>query len=360
MAKTKAPIFLDADDVERVLNPAACRAALQEAYRDLYAAPADRGQTVGFSANGGKFHVKAGLLPGSRRYFAAKINGNFPQNPYKNGLPSIQGLVALFDGQDGRPLTVLHSGVLTGLRTAGAAALAATYGARKDSRRLCLIGAGAQARFQLAAMAEAFSLREVSIFDLDRARAESFANFTRGLSSSAHARASGHPESGSPLSRGRAGEGPQSKTLLNVRVCGSVEEALADCDIAVTLTPSKEPFVRRGMLPKGCFLAALGADSAGKRELHADVFEGARIFADDRELCAHDGDLAHALAEGVARLEDVTELAALCAGAAPGRQTEDQIVVYDSTGAGVQDVAAAAAAYEAAVAAKLVAPYREG
>jgi alanine dehydrogenase len=102
------------------------------------------------------------------------------------------------------------------------------------------------------------------------------------------------------------------------------------------------------MVPAGCFIAAVGADNPDKQELDPALFATARILIDDLDQCAEGGDLAHAIRAGTATPEDVAAtLADLAAGAQPGRTGEDQIVIFDSTGIGIQDVAATATTYEA-------------
>lgn len=311
-------VLLDAARLRAALTPAACLAALEDAYRRLHAAPGDGGRSVAFQAPDGKFHLKAGLYPGTHGYFAAKVNANFPDNARRFGLPTIQGLIVLCDGRDGRPLAILHSGALTGLRTAAAVALAAQYGARPDARCLAVIGCGAQARPQAAALAGVRPVARVLAVDLDPARAAAFARWA------------------------------QETLGLEAAAVGSVAEAIAASDIAVTCTTATRPIVTSEMVAAGCFLAAVGADNPDKQELDPRLFARARILVDDLDQCAEGGDLAHALRAGTTTRETVAAtLAELAAGARPGRTGDDEIVIFDSTGTGVQDVAAAVAAYEA-------------
>jgi alanine dehydrogenase len=168
-------VLLSARDLERLLRPVTTIAALRDAYAALADNRGDQARSVGFTVEGGSIHVKSGLLPGSHLAFASKVNVNLPENAKLRGLPTIQGIVVVSDAKNGRPLAVMDSIALTGIRTAATAALAAQYGARKDSTRAAIIGCGAQAKYQLEAMRSGFALRAVRVFDLDRARAEAFA-----------------------------------------------------------------------------------------------------------------------------------------------------------------------------------------
>src|SRR6185295_13595373 len=149
-------VLLSGHDLQRLLDPKVVIEALREAYAALADNPGDQGRSVGFMIDGGSIHVKSGLLPGSHLAFASKINVNLPENAKLCGLPTIQGIVVVSDARDGRPLAVMDSIALTGIRTAATAALAAQYGARRDSTRAAIIGCGAQASYQLEAMHSVF------------------------------------------------------------------------------------------------------------------------------------------------------------------------------------------------------------
>src|SRR5436190_8286967 len=168
-------VLLSGHDLRRLLDPKVVIGALREAYAALADNRGDQGRSVGFAVEGGSIHVKSGLLPGSHLAFASKVNVNLPENAKLRDLPTIQGIVVVSDAKNGRPLAVMDSIALTGIRTGATAALAAQYGARGDSTRAAIIGCGAQAKYQLHALRSVFTLRTVRVFDIDTARAEAFA-----------------------------------------------------------------------------------------------------------------------------------------------------------------------------------------
>lgn len=309
-------LLLTASDVRTILTPARCLAALEEMYRNLYRSPTDGGQALGFHTQDGKIHVKAGLSPHTHRYFAAKINANFSNNPVRHSLPTIQGLIVLSSGQNGRPLAILQSGVLTGIRTAAASALAAKNGARKAAKKLALIGCGVQASYQADAMIGVRNISQIIVFDIERKKTNDLAQWIK------------------------------AKHGIDAVCARSIEEAAGSADICVTCTPSTKAIITASMVPKGCFVAAVGADNPDKQEIAPDVFSGARVIVDDPEQCAASGDLAHARKAGLD--VPVVSLAEVASGAAQARRQESEIVLFDSTGVGVQDVAAAATVYELA------------
>src|SRR5829696_1732918 len=118
-------------------------------------------------AQGGTFHIKAGALPRGTGYVAAKINGNFPSNKARHGLPTIQGAVYLADASNGRPLALLDSAEITLQRTGAATAVAARYLARKDATTATICGCGEQGRIQLRPLLDASNLRTPSPWDGD-------------------------------------------------------------------------------------------------------------------------------------------------------------------------------------------------
>jgi len=315
---SRETILLSGHDLRRLLRPEAAIEALREAYAALADNRGDQGKSLGFMVEGGSIHVKSGLLPGSHLAFAAKVNVNLPDNWKAHRLPTIQGVVVVSDAKDGRPLAIMESITLTGIRTAAAAALAAGFGARPDSKRAAIIGCGAQAGYQLEALRAVFSLQEVRVFDLDQARAESFA-------------------------------AANSTTDCPVARAASVRAAVEGVDICVTCTTSKSPVLLDDMSLGGCFVAAIGADNPEKQEIAPALLRRARILVDELDACASGGDLNHALREGTVSRDLVhADLAELAAGRKRGRMSADELVIFDSSGSGVQDVAVAWAAFREA------------
>ncbi|MGH9400037.1 MAG: ornithine cyclodeaminase family protein, partial [Thermoanaerobaculia bacterium] len=139
---------------------------------------------------------------------------------------------------------------------------------------------------------------------------------------------------------------------LEVKAVRDLAAALRASDVCVTCTPSRRAFVRREDVRPGSFIAAVGADSPEKQELDPLLVASAKLVADIAAQCAEIGELHHALAEGLMRVENVhAELSEIVAGAKPGRESDSETIIFDSTGTALQDVAAAAVVYEKAVAA---------
>jgi alanine dehydrogenase len=316
MSPAEGTLLLSRRDVAELLDMDTCIAAVEQAFRLEGEGRLSPPAILGFPVEGGGFHVKAAALPGAPPLFAAKLNANFSGNPHRFGLPTIQGVVALFDAEKGRVLALLDSMEVTSLRTAAATAVAARYLARPDSEIAAICGCGVQGRAQLAALTRVMPIRTARVFDSDPTTA---AVFARDLSKS---------------------------LTIDIVAVATAREALAGCDVAVTCTPSRAAFLQPGELSDGAFLAAVGADAPEKQELDPALLASARVVVDSLAQCAAIGELHHAIETRAMALSDVhADLAAVVAGRRPGRTSREEIFVFDSTGTALEDVAAAAAIY---------------
>jgi ornithine cyclodeaminase/alanine dehydrogenase-like protein (mu-crystallin family) len=231
---------------------------------------------------------------------------SFPGNPAR-GLPTVSGLVLLSDASDGSLRAVLDASSVTALRTGAAAVLAAEELGRRDAQTAAVIGAGVNGK----AVAKTFLARgrTVMLWDVDEQRA------------------------------GRAAE------ELGAELAASREEALA-ADLVVTVTPGREILLPEGSLRAGQHVSLMGADGPGKAEIAVGELKRVHVFCDDWEQASHNGELVHAVEAGAITEGDVTQLGDVLAGKAPGRQSPDDITIFDSTGLAIQDLAIALAATE--------------
>jgi alanine dehydrogenase len=299
----------------------ACIDAVEAAFRLLGEGRVPAPGTLGHPVPGGGFHVKVASMETVRRYFAAKVNGNFPENPALRRLPTIQGVVVLCDAAAGVPLAIMDSAEVTALRTGAATAVAARRLARPDSRVATVVGCGVQGRAQLRALRAVLPLSHVFAVDVEVDRARAFAE---------EARADGG---------------------LLAEATDDLEAAVSASDVCITCTPARRPVLRRAWVGPGTFVAAVGADAPDKQELEPALLAAGRLVVDVLEQCAEIGELAHALRAGVLTREQVAgELGQVVAGLRPGRESRGEITVFDSSGTAIQDVAVAALAYERAVA----------
>jgi alanine dehydrogenase len=312
-------LILSRRDVLDLLTLDDCMKAVERAFH-LHADGRTFGPGVlGVPTEDGGFHIKAAGLRGERSYFAAKTNGNFPDNGARFGLPTIQGTVVLADASRGTPLAMMDSASITTLRTGAATGVAAKFLARRDARTATIVGCGVQGEVQLAAVAAVVPLRRALLLDTDHARAEAAA------------------------ARATASLGLRAEAVKDLRA------ALRESDVCVTCTPARRAYVMAGDVAPGTFIAAVGADNKGKQEIDPALVASATLVVDVLEQCAEIGELQHALAAGLMTPARVhAELGDVVAGRRPGRTHHDEITIFDSSGTALQDVAAAIAVYEKA------------
>jgi ornithine cyclodeaminase/alanine dehydrogenase len=297
-----------------------CIVAVEQAFKLQAEGKALPPKVLGIHTENGGFHIKAGVLVLSQTYFVAKVNGNFPGNSKQYGLPTIQGIIVVCDGTNGRLLALMDSIEITIIRTGAATAIAAKYLALRDAKTVTICGCGNQGRISLKALMTVRPLKKVYAFDIDKIQIQKF-------------------------SKDFSHEIEVIPTTTN-----ELKMALRQSQICITCTPSRQPFIHTGDIMPGTFIAAVGADSEEKQELDANLFTSNKIVVDLAEQAANIGELHHAIRQGKVTVENIhAEIGAIIAGKSPGRESNDEIIIFDSTGTALQDVAAAAIVYEKAL-----------
>ncbi|HEX7271515.1 MAG TPA: ornithine cyclodeaminase family protein [Casimicrobiaceae bacterium] len=330
-ASYRPALLLSRRDIAGIMSLEDYLSAVEGGFRAYRNGDADVPMPMHIPAPHGGFHAKSARLVLDRTYVALKLNGNFPGNPERNGLPTIQGVVVLCDGNDGSVLAVMDSIEVTLRRTAAATALAARYLAPANARTLAICGCGAQGRAQLEALAAVLPLQRVFAWDLDAGKAKRFArDMAQGL-------------------------------RLEVDPVPDIADAARSSNVIVTATTARAPFLDEDMVRAGTFVAAVGADSSEKSELEPALMGGAKIVVDLLAQAVTMGDLHHAIDDGAVTVDDVhAELVDVIMGRKPGRTREDEIIVFDSTGTAIQDVASAVAIWKRALAGNAGSPMQFG
>ena len=242
------------------------------------------------------------------------VNGH-PRNT-AIGLSTVMAFGVLADVATGAPTLVSELTLTTALRTAATSALAAQALARPDSRVMALIGNGAQSEFQAIAFQHLVGIDTVRLFDID-------------------------PAATARLAANLAGSG------LKVQICASTREAVQGADIVTTVTADKQyaTILSADMLAPGQHINAVGGDCPGKTELAADVLEAGKVFVEFTPQSRIEGDIQQMPADFA-----VTELWAVLAGHATGREHDAQITVFDSVGFALEDFSALRFMHETALA----------
>lgn len=242
----------------------------------------------------------------------------YPSN-WRYNLPTVIAIIILNDPHTGRPLAIMDGTYITNMRTGAAGGIAVKYLARRDSSVIGIIGAGMQAKTQLLAIREVLpKITEVKVFDQQK---------------------------GNSL---KLTEEFRTKLNMNIRSVETIEEA-AEADILVTTTPSRKSIVKKRYIRPGTHINAIGADAKGKQELEAVLLIDAKIVIDDIEQAAHSGEINVPLSNGVIKAKDIYgTLGEVVNNRKKGRENEEEITIFDSTGLAIQDIICAKLVYEKA------------
>ncbi|SIQ82243.1 ornithine cyclodeaminase [Rhizobium sp. RU20A] len=253
-------------------------------------------------------------VPGS--YMGLKMVSVFPGNGAR-GLPAVAGTYLLSDGRTGALLAILDGGELTARRTAAASALAGRYLVRAGARKMVMVGAGRLAAHLVAAHAGEHALTDVAIWARDPIKAEETAR-----SISLHG--------------------------VTVTVATDLEAAVRDADIISAATLSTTPLIRGGWLKPGAHVDLVGAFKRDMRETDDAAVAASTVFVDTRDgVLGEGGDILQAIASGaIDRTAIAAELADLVTKRHGGRRDDQEITLFKSVGAALEDLAAAILAYE--------------
>lgn len=318
-SRPPATLFLSQRDVSDLIREMDCIPVVEEAFRLHSEGKSLKPEMIHIDSVDGQFHVKAGGLELAERYFALKLNGDFPLNPARFGTSSLQGMIILCSGVDGYPLVVMDSREITLVRTGAATAVAAKYLASFNAKTVTICGCGAQGRAQLMALTKVLPIRKAFAFSRDQHRARVYADEMSAI------------------------------LEIEVDVANDLKRALGQSDVCITCTRATEFFIRKEDVPPGMFIAAVGADSPEKQELDPALLASSKIVVDIVSQCARVGELHHALDWGVSLDYVHAEIGDIISGKRPGRSSANEITIFDSTGTALQDVAAAAAIYKKAI-----------
>lgn len=310
-------LLLSRAEIAGLMRPADYLGAVEAAFRLSKEGRTEAPLPMQIHGVGGAFHAKGAAMFGERKLAALKLNANFPGNPAR-ALPTIQGAILLCDAETGAVLAIMDSIEITLRRTAAATALAAKYCAPNGAQTLAVIGCGVQAQAQVEALVDVLALKRGIAFDVDGNKTDAF------------------------LSRMQSVQ-PFEPAL-------SLRAATLGADVIVTCTTARASFLNIGDVSPGAFIAAVGADSPEKAEVAPALMAKAAVVTDVLAQCVAMGDLHHAVKAGAMTPDQVrAELGDLVVGASRARRHDDEIVILDSTGTAIQDVASAAAIYERAL-----------
>ena len=271
------------------------------------------------SAVKGVLAMMPAFRAGDKPMFGLKAICVFPGNA-AIGKDAHQGGVLLFSGETGEPLAMVNASAITSIRTAAVSAVATRRLARADASDLAIIGAGVQARSHLEAMA---SVRSIARARIASSRFEHARQFASEL---------------------------QTRFAFPIKAVETGEAAVRGANLIVTATTSREPVIRREWISPGAHINAIGTYSPSAREIDTATMAASSLFVDRRESALNEaGDYLIAAKEGAIGPEHIRgELGEVLISARLGRTSPDEITIFKSLGLAIEDLAAAAHAYQKA------------
>jgi len=246
-------------------------------------------------------------------YIGVKIVTIFSGNTARN-LPGVYSTYLLSRAETGEPLALMDGNEITGRRTLGVSALAASYLARADASSLLIVGAGRIASLAAEAFRSVRPIGKVAVWDIDPAMAARLVERLRD---------DGFEASVAPV----------------------IEDAVRRADIVSCATLSKEPLIQAAWLKPGAHLDLIGSFTPAMREAEDACFALGPVFADSGDALKETGDLIGPIEAGVLDPTHVGTLAQLCGDEKPGRRGDDEITVFKAVGTALSDIAAGVLAY---------------
>lgn len=295
----------------------------EEAFRAVYSNRASNAKNSFLYMDKNKGYIKlmgcsleASSHPDSSDVLMVKAIDAFERNPTQYGLPVVLGSMTLFDCSNGLPICFMDAAYTTALRTGAAGGLATKLGARRDSRSVGVIGSGSTAGFTTKAIIELMpQIERVKVFSRNPHHRS---NLCKKISTR---------------------DGPRCEPV------DSAEEALKDVDIIVTGTNSSTPILFPNMITKGQHINAMGV----KTEIDPKVFGMSKIIADSTEVACNDGKTSVAIKAHVVTQSDVySDIGEILEGKKAGRNSPDDITLFDSSGVAAQDAVLAGFLYQEA------------
>jgi ornithine cyclodeaminase/alanine dehydrogenase-like protein (mu-crystallin family) len=303
------------DEIDRVLNYPDLVETLRQAFRAAITVPARHHHAIARAGAEATLILMPAWSDAPGGHIGVKIVSVFPDNATR-GKASVMGTYLLLAGESGEPLAAIDVRVLTLWRTAAASALAASYLARADARRMVMVGAGALAPHLIAAHAAVRPLEEVTIWNR---RFEPAAALAARL----------------------------DRPGLKVRASADLAGAVSEADIVSAATLSDQPLIRGAWLKQGAHVDLVGAYTPRMREADDEAIRRARVYVDTRAGALHEaGDIVQPMAAGVLSQADIVgDLFDLARGTASGRRSDEEITLFKSVGSAIEDLAAAVHVY---------------
>ncbi|QEY64303.1 ornithine cyclodeaminase family protein [Metapseudomonas lalkuanensis] len=303
-------LLLSKEEVGRLISMKEVIGAVEEAYKAFSGGQVEQPDYIGIHLPEprGEIDFKVGYCKTNEIISMKASSGGFLDNPDAHGVPNGMGSVLLFDARSCALICVMDGSLLTGLRTGASGAVSVKALARKNAKKITCIGTGNQARMQIRAISLVMQIEEI------------------------------HAWSRSPETRERFKADIEGEFGIPVILADSKQEAVEQADILITTTRGKGSLVEASWVKPGTHIVAIGTDMKGKQELDPEIFRHAKIVNDSISQCIDKGETWHPLNQKIIGLDDIhAELGEILLGRKPGRENDDEITIFDSTGMAIQD-----------------------
>lgn len=237
----------------------------------------------------------------ANQHLAGLKVGSFWEDNPKNGLPRHNVLILLFNQANGKMAAAIEAGKVNAFRTAASNAVATNILARKDSKVLAIFGTGNQAKYECEALARIRNFDQILIVGRDQNKAEKMAEDLKKLG-------------------------------IEIKIAGA-KEACEQADIIVTATSSQTPLFKAEWVKAGTHISSMGSDKKGKQELPPELFSQSGLFCDLNTQSKVIGEFQHASESAI-----LMNIGDVLLANTQGRQSQEQITIYDSSGLSIQDL----------------------
>ncbi|WP_373414732.1 ornithine cyclodeaminase family protein [Ensifer aridi] len=316
-------LLLKKDEVRRLIGMTEVIGAVEEAYKAFNSDQVEQPDYIGIDLPPprGEIDFKLGYYKANEVISMKASSGGFIDNPTAHGVPNGMASIFLFDARSCALICVMDGSLILGLRTGASGAVSVKALARKDARKITSIGTGNQARMQIRAINEIMKIEEIHAWD-------------------------SHPDT---LSKYKTDI--ESEFGIPVIMANSKKEAVERADILITTTRGKGSLVEADWVKPGTHIVAIGTDQRGKQELDPEIFRNAKVVVDSISQCTEKGETWHPLNKNIIARDDIHgEIGEVLLGRKPGRESDDEITIFDSTGMAIQDNTTASKIYRNAIA----------
>ena len=303
-------LLLKKNDVSQLVEMADVIPAVEEAYKAFSNKDVIQPDYIGIKLpdHRGEIDFKLCYSKLNENISMKAHSGGFTHNPDQYGLPASMGTILLFDAQSCALICIMDGSLITGLRTGASGAVSVKMLARKNARKITCIGTGNQARMQIRSLKEVLKIDEI------------------------------HAWSRTPENLLRFKTEIEQEFNIPVIAANSKKEAVEQADILVTTTRGKGDLVEASWVKPGTHIVAIGTDAPGKQELDPEIFRNAKVVVDSVSQCCQKGETWHALENNIITQDDIhAEIGEILLGQKAGRESEDEITIFDSTGMAIQD-----------------------